>query len=288
VLKNHVMDSNEFPKKLTLVIKENFDYYVGNKEKQLDFLEKVAKNTGIDAKKIKILTISKGSVHFHLEFENVSDGYQVVSHADSLSEIGINIETSYLESNMPSLSFNPCYNKFYQRGSTYWDSYVNDSHDRGGEPYFCPVGWTRFSFKTDDVNQFEGKAVVYVESIFNFWLNLNSNTPSTLNKYVYSRNNRVEGIKGRALYCSPSIKLISQLSEPKKGTDDKYYKVLFQCRVDPNKVTKGKVKRIEGFTDPNYPMKDAPIEWFLNDENNSFIFPYAIMIRAFVSNQNPL
>ncbi|CAF4487017.1 unnamed protein product, partial [Rotaria magnacalcarata] len=48
------------------------------------------------------------------------------------------------------IKLNPQFNRTYGPGHTYWIGALNDGRDRGGKPYYCPVGWQRNSLYITD------------------------------------------------------------------------------------------------------------------------------------------
>ena len=58
------------------------------------------------------------------------------------------------------ISFLIDYNKKYgptsMGGDTYWIGALNDGRNRGGKPYYCPIGWKRWTLQVRnlDGNQF--------------------------------------------------------------------------------------------------------------------------------------
>lgn len=48
------------------------------------------------------------------------------------------------------IKLNPKYNRIYDREYNYWQGTLHDGINRGNRPYYCPVGWQRFSFYVTD------------------------------------------------------------------------------------------------------------------------------------------
>ncbi len=53
---------------------------------------------------------------------------------------------SKMQKHRAEIKLNPKHNRIYARGHVHWEDQLNDGKDRGGKPYYCPVGWQRSSF----------------------------------------------------------------------------------------------------------------------------------------------
>jgi len=160
---------------------------------------------------------------------------------------------------------NSTWNKSYGNGGTCWDGPIKDGRTRGGMPYFCPHGWTRFSLKVCEDAEFEGQ--------FRDWGYLYHGTNS---KHVGSiltsglRSSRglcFCGPDDQAVYMSPSIEYSGH---PRYGCIEynpetrQWMQCVLQCRVKPSAVWQKRPETMHcaqfGLTcDPN--VSNDQIEW---------------------------
>eukprot|EP00486_Rosalina_sp_Unknown_P014984 CAMPEP_0201594550 /NCGR_PEP_ID=MMETSP0190_2-20130828/191829_1 /ASSEMBLY_ACC=CAM_ASM_000263 /TAXON_ID=37353 /ORGANISM="Rosalina sp." /LENGTH=226 /DNA_ID=CAMNT_0048054197 /DNA_START=144 /DNA_END=821 /DNA_ORIENTATION=- len=97
---------------------------------------------------------------------------------------------------------NPRWNKYYGPGGTDWDGPLRDGRNRGGEPYYCPKGWKRFSFVV--TNEIYQKYKVYDWPICYHGTKFDFSMMITLSGLKASG-----GCHGDGVYLSPSIKYVS-------------------------------------------------------------------------------
>eukprot|EP00854_Cymbomonas_tetramitiformis_P004921 gene4921-6003_t len=163
---------------------------------------------------------------------------------------------------------NPRWNRTYGRNGTFWTGALKDGRHRGGIPYFCPTGWTRFSLNVCADHEFDQR--------YDHWGYVYHGTKS---KHVGSI--LTSGIRGSAtgmcycgkdesaVYTSPSIEYAGH---PRYARVDinpetrKWVQVVLQCRVDPHAIWKKKSETMgataAGITiDPN--IGNETMEWLI-------------------------
>ncbi|CAF0939907.1 unnamed protein product [Adineta steineri] len=173
------------------------------------------------------------------------------------------------------IKLHPQYNRIYDRGHTYWTGALQDGRDRGDSPYYCPVGWKRYSFHVCDNfhEKVKGWCICYHGTKFSFGLSilLSGLKPAAVIAH------------GQGIYASPSIIYVSHprysevreisLSEQssfiKRG---KYVQFVLECRVHP------KYRKVIGcetlgadntIIDPN--INNKIIEWVIDNNNKDIV-----------------
>ncbi|CAF0829269.1 unnamed protein product [Adineta steineri] len=198
-------------------------------------------------------------------------------------------------------------NPRWNGSDTYFNN-INDKQyfwttliDRGGKPYYCPIGWKRLSINVvNDAKEFDRRwgdwPIVYhgtlVENVLNI---LASGLRVSRSGCFYD-----DGIPRICL--SPSIEYCAhpRFAQPWDEIDKNgrtiWYQLIFQCRVNPNSIgciASETVLPVQAQSivriDPNF--NNSELEWIILGENNDVeflkddIICYGIMIRA--SNVNP-
>ncbi|CAF3408299.1 unnamed protein product [Rotaria socialis] len=174
--------------------------------------------------------------------------------------------------------FDPRYNRDYPNANT---------EIRGGFPYYFPQGWYRHALKVDD-KYFEDQA----------WLGMNNGPGEWAVAYHGTQSNAVKGIKNDgflqdftsrdlmkdeakcqnqsvpdvkglyvATHCEGGASIYSRPFTIKDSKDaSKNYKIVFQCRVQPEK-----------FTQHQTPV-DVGMAWRVFDEKA--IRPYGLLLKT--------
>ncbi|CAF2922655.1 unnamed protein product, partial [Rotaria sp. Silwood2] len=157
------------------------------------------------------------------------------------------------------IKLNPSYNRVYAHGHNYWEGPINDGIDRGNKPYYCPVGWQRWSFYvTDNFDQkFKGWCIGY----------------------------HAQKIKahGAGIYATPlinyaahprysEVKLVESSTRKKIFKADKYVQFVLECRAHPSniiKVDQETLGAVNTTIDPN--INNANIEWVIYPHGKSIV-----------------
>ncbi|CAF0985038.1 unnamed protein product [Adineta steineri] len=191
------------------------------------------------------------------------------------------------------VTLHPEWNRIYGVNNSYWPGVAPDQLDRGPHPYYCPLGWQRFSFYVADkfYQKFKGWSVCYHGT-----------------KFAYGLSILLSGLKpadvvahGDGIYASPSIiytahpryseiKKIESMGESTFFKDGKYVQFILQCRVHPDNIkTIGQetVGTHDTIIDPNF--DNDVIEWLIDaqgkpmmdfNDPNSTIVCTGLMVRV--------
>ncbi|CAF3819920.1 unnamed protein product [Rotaria sp. Silwood1] len=172
------------------------------------------------------------------------------------------------------ITLNPKYNRIYVREHVYWIGALDDGLDRGNQPYYCPVGWQRWSFYVTQnfYEKFKGWCICYHGTKFEHGLSilLNGLKPAHLKAH------------GDGIYATPSInyachprysevKLI-QSSSQKIFKSGKYVQFVLECRVHPKyikKIDRETLNATKTIIDPN--IDNDKIEWVIDHQNKSIV-----------------
>jgi len=173
------------------------------------------------------------------------------------------------------IQLNPAFNRIYARGHDFWQGPNNDGKDRGGKPYFCAVGWQRWSFYVTDEfdKKFNGWCIGYHGTKFEHGLSilLNGLKPAKVAAH------------GKGVYLTPSINYAAhpRYSEIKKLTKKErehffalgeYVQFVLECRIHPNNITKiaRETLAVDKKTiDENIPNDKT--EWLVDIQHNEMI-----------------
>lgn len=173
------------------------------------------------------------------------------------------------------IKLNPDYNRIYAPGKDYWQGPNNDGRDRGNKPYFCPVGWQRWSFYVTDnfIQKFNGWCIGYHGT-----------------KFAYGLSILLGGLKpakdiahGEGIYTTPSViyaahprysevKQIDSSVKQKFFKNGKYVQFVLECRVHPNNIKHVRPETLcVGHTtvDPN--INNAEIEWVIEHHGKTIV-----------------
>jgi hypothetical protein len=139
------------------------------------------------------------------------------------------------------ITLHPELDLIYGLNHTYWNGANQDELDRGDQPYYCPVGWQRYSLNVSDqfYQKFKGWCVCYYGTNFSHGLSilLNGLAPAEMAQH------------GRGIYATPSIiyashpryseiKEIESIHEKSFFKRGKYVQFVLQCRVHPKDIKK--------------------------------------------------
>ncbi|CAF3815248.1 unnamed protein product [Rotaria sp. Silwood1] len=173
------------------------------------------------------------------------------------------------------IRLNPNYNRIYAIGHDYWLGPNNDGKDRGNKPYYCPVGWQRWSFYVTDNfdKKFNGWCIGYHGTKFSYGLSilLSGLKPAEIDAH------------GAGVYATPSVnyaahprysevKLIESSTRKKFFKSGKYVQFVLECRVHPSNIKKVDRETLgAGNTtiDPN--ISNAIIEWIIDHHGKSIV-----------------
>lgn len=173
------------------------------------------------------------------------------------------------------IKMKPKYNHVYSKKHNFWLGALEDGRDRGGKPYYCPVGWKRWSFYISDhfYEKFKGWAICYHGTKFQHGLSilLGGLKPATIAAY------------GAGIYATPSINYschprYAEVKELLSSTKSSFFPVgryvqfVLECRVHPKNIL-----HIDGETlgatqaiiDQN--INNAEIEWLINHQNKDLV-----------------
>ncbi|CAF3297878.1 unnamed protein product [Rotaria sp. Silwood2] len=173
------------------------------------------------------------------------------------------------------IQLNPNYNRIYAIGHDYWTGANNDGRDRGNKPYYCPVGWQRWSFYVTDNfdKKFKGWCIGYHGTKFAHGLSilLSGLKPAEIDQH------------GAGIYATPSVnyaahprysevKLIESSTRKKFFKSGKYVQFVLECRVHPSNIVKEDKETLNAVNttiDPN--INNAYIEWVINSHGKSIV-----------------
>lgn len=291
---------------LKLVIDENMDNFDTQK-----FLKNTCLLLNISSSDVELMKIQRGCVVVELAFWKEVNAKQkkikIKALYNSLTDrireelgkikvffmfMGDIVSFQQVQNFRNELKLHPEWNRIYNIGHTYWTGALNDGRDRGDHPYYCPIGWKRYSFYVSD--NFDEK--------FNGWPICYHGT-----KFAYGLSILLSGLKpaeviahGKGIYASPSIiyvchprysevrkiKPSEEVSFVKSG---KYVQFVLQCRVHPKTILKIDDQTLGAantIIDPN--ISNDEIEWLIDsrgqdvvdfNDPNAVIICTALMIR---------
>ncbi len=188
----------------------------------------------------------------------------------------------------------PEWNRIYDISHLYWMGALNDGRDRGNQPYYCPIGWQRYSFHLTDrfYEKFKGWCVCYHGTKFAYGLSilLSGLTPAKAADH------------GAGIYATPSItyaahprysevREIESTHEKSFFKGGRYVQFLLQCRVHPDNIKKIGRETLavdnKAIIDPN--ISNDAIEWLIDakdkqlmdfNDSNSTIVCTGLMVRV--------
>ena len=172
------------------------------------------------------------------------------------------------------IKLHPQFNRIYCPGQTYWTGALIDGKDRGSEPYYCPLGWKRYSFYvTDNFDEkFKGWCICYHGTKFRYGLSilLSGLKPAMRNEH------------GSGIYATPSINYAShpRYSEVKviESKHRKHFKMgnflqfVLECRVHPSNIKKKERQTLDAQnTIIDYNINNDIIEWVIDNKNKDIL-----------------
>ena len=179
-----------------------------------------------------------------------------------------------MQRHQADIMLNPQFNRVYARGSNFWLGPLDDNKDRGNQPYYCPVGWKRWSFYVCDNfdKRFSGWCICYHGTKFAYGLSilLNGMKPAQIKAL------------GEGIYTTPSIIYASHpryaevMPIPSSARNffksGAYIQYVLECRIHPDSIKtigcetlRAKMTRI----DPN--IRNEAIEWVIDHNNQSIV-----------------
>jgi hypothetical protein len=191
------------------------------------------------------------------------------------------------------VTLHPEWNRIYGVNHSYWPGRAPDRLDRGPHPYYCPLGWQRFSFYVAEkfYEKFKGWSVCYHGTKFAYGLSILLSGLKPANVAVH----------GGVIYASPSIiytahpryseiKRIESKGESTFFKNGKYVQFVLQCRVHPDNIKKigqETVATCDTIIDPNF--DNNVIEWLIDaqgkpimdfNDPNATIVCTGLMVRV--------
>ncbi|CAF1264844.1 unnamed protein product, partial [Didymodactylos carnosus] len=180
-----------------------------------------------------------------------------------------------IQKHRAEIKLNPQYNRIYARGHDYWQCALNDGKDRGNKPYYCPVGWQRWSFYVTEnfYEKFKGWCICYHGTKFSYGLSilLSGLKPAERNQH------------GTGIYVTPSInyachprysevKLIQSSYQNTFFKSGKYVQFVLECRIRPNNINKIDSETLGAnntIIDSN--INNQVTEWVINNQNKTIV-----------------
>ncbi|CAF3376921.1 unnamed protein product [Rotaria sp. Silwood2] len=168
----------------------------------------------------------------------------------------------------------PEWNLLYAIGHTYWTGALQDGRDRGNQPYYCPVGWKRYSFYVTKqfYEKFKGWCICYHGTKFSHGLSilLSGLAPA-------SRAQHGEGI-----YATPSIiyashpryaevKKLASSNEKSFFKNGNYVQFVLQCRVHPKDIKKIAYETLDASTTIDSNIDNNAIEWVIDSKGKPVV-----------------
>jgi len=278
------------PKLISVKIKMDLDFKTFNKN---SFHTEFCKLLCIDPSAFKIIEVKEGSVVVFGQIQGEENMRRIhnppreVAQQFRICEILLGT----FDLDIGPAVMNPNWNREYHNGpqGTYWEGALRDPNSRG--PYFCPVGWKRYSIRVGTAEEFDRKCngwhVAYHGS-------KNIHASSILQTGFKPGKGCFLGENEAGVYFSPSIEYSAhpRYAKPWRTPDGKYVQMIFQCRVNRTaiwrKAPETLLKDSEKATviDRNFPNNQ--LEWIVKADNpNVFISNlhnqvvcYGIMLRV--------
>lgn len=180
---------------------------------------------------------------------------------------------SQIQKHRADIKLNQKFNKKYGPEHVFWSGPCNDGRDRGGKPYFCPVGWQRWSFYVTDnfYKKFTGWSICYHGTKFEYGLSilLNGLKPAKVVAH------------GKGVYASPSINYVShpryaevkriESSKIKFFKSGRYIQFVLECRVNPKYIKEAEetLKAENIVIDSN--INNRIIEWLIDIQDKDIV-----------------
>ncbi|CAF0946182.1 unnamed protein product [Rotaria sordida] len=174
-----------------------------------------------------------------------------------------------------TLTLHPQWNCIYSIDHTYWDGSLNDGRDRSNQPYYCPVGWKRYSlYVTDKFDEkFKGWCICYHGTKFSYGLSilLSGLAPATTKAH------------GSGIYLSSSIIYVShpRFSEVKRIESSyresffksgEYVQYILECRVHPDNIKNIACETLgAASTTIDSNISNDTLDWVINHQNKQIV-----------------
>lgn len=248
-----------------------------------EFITLLCNTVGISHRDVSLLENPVDNKKLALNIGGGADNIRKLKDkAQDLPKCSIKIGS--FEINLGHAELDSRYNRIYGKGAdmTYWEGNCNDGIDRGRYPYYCPVGWKRFSLKVGDFDQkYTGWPVAYHGTKENCVALILSGGLKTFND-IDIRGNSI-----KAAFFSPCIEYSASPRYAKiyKESDNNYIQIVLQCRVNPNsfKVQPETMGASKTRIHPLYDNKK--IEWYIESKTDTHLTTkdyvcYGIMVRS--------
>ncbi|CAF0921487.1 unnamed protein product [Didymodactylos carnosus] len=294
---------------LPLIFRLNIDYNewkLNGEDRQNEFCQIVCEQLQIPVNKLLILKVERGSTvlqvivqppYGKMVVEKLCSEDYVIHGVDNLYSIVIgrlNIKEQYMNSDWNRAYIDNRYDDDDDDDDddnrTFWEGAL----DRGGKPYYCPKGWTRFGIKICETpEEFDQK--------WGDWYIAYHGTKSKVASDILNSGLRVS--QGGCwtirpcIYLSPSIEYCAhpRYAEPWSKPDEpnKFYQLVFQCRVNPRFITNKSVHPETLLSDDekwrqiDENFLNSELEWVIPAAKGrqyitEDIICYGIMLRTFV------
>ncbi|CAF3376137.1 unnamed protein product [Rotaria sp. Silwood2] len=275
-----------------------------------NFLNTISNIMKIDLDDIDIKKIQKGSIILEMEIsKKTSSKFQKIklifkSMTDVMREELGKLKVFFMfmgditslkerQKGYYEIKLHPEWNHIYAHNHTYWVGANNDGIDRGNQPYYCPVGWKRYSLYVANnfPEKFKGWCICYHGTKFKYGLSILLSGLKTAKDKAH----------GPGIYTSPSIiyashpryaeiKFVESSVENDYFRKGQYMQFVLECRVHPNNIKKKGRETLcvnnQAIIDPN--ISNDTIEWLIDthgkdlmdfNDPNSVIFCTGIMVR---------
>lgn len=179
-----------------------------------------------------------------------------------------------MQMHQAEIKLNPRFNRIYASGHNFWEGPLMDGKDRGNSPYYCPVGWKRWSFYVTDNfdTKFSGWCIGYHGTKFEYGLSI------LLNGLKPARAAEL----GPGVYATPSIiyachpryaeiKVIPAGAR-KFFKTGQYVQFVLECRVNPSDINRIGCETLHAKNfriDPN--IRNEAMEWVVNHHNKRIL-----------------
>lgn len=275
-----------------------------------DFITELGTKLNINKEVFKVKGVQQGSTIMTINFDGSTQNFIEKNAFDSILKVlrdepetlkmgvfsmflGPSAMLDKIQTYRSQIELNPKFDKTYGDGHNSWSGPLEDGLDRGPHPYFCPVGWQRWSFYVSDdfYARFKGYSICYHGTKFDSALSilLSGLKPATVNAL------------GDGIYASPSINYVAhpRYAEVKQIPSDiqtkllrhgKYVQFALECRVHHRDIKRIGIETLgiksQCRIDKNIPNHE--IEWVIdhhgkqlvdfNDRNASIVCS-GIMVR---------
>lgn len=242
---------------------------------------------------IVVKTIQSGSIILHIDlvcnpnsneklvlkmvYDKVTEQSRELLHKMKIffMHLGAKEVLSKIQNFRQEIKLYPEYNRIYDKGHNFWVGPLNDGIDRGNKPYFCPVGWQRYSFYVTDTfsEKFKGWCICYHGTKFANGLSilLSGLKPATIDAH------------GEGIYVTPSInyaahpryaevKFIESSSQNNLVKANHYVQFVLECRVHPSNIIGVKKETLKAgavIIDPN--INNDIIEWVIDHQKQLIV-----------------